>query len=214
MSEGFDKDYWETHWQNASGRRDELAIDANPYLAHETRDLERGTALDAGCGEGTEAIWLAAEGWQVTAVDISSEALTRASEHASSDVAVAERIEWVEADLSTWEPDGEFALVATHYAHPAIPQLDFDERISHWVAPVARCSSSDTYIVLVPPAMTMSHPRRRQPLPRASRRCSTPPPGMSSLPPSTAAPSVTPPVVASNCTMQSCAHSTNLTCER
>ena len=135
MSEGFDKSYWETHWQNASGRRDEFAIDANPYLAHETRGLERGTALDAGCGEGTEAIWLAAEGWQVTAVDISSEALSRASERASSDVTVAERIEWVEADLSTWQPGGEFDLVATHYAHPAIPQLDFYERISHWVAP-------------------------------------------------------------------------------
>jgi len=135
MSEGFDKDYWEAHWQNARGRRDEFAIDANPYLVHETRELRRGTALDAGCGEGSEATWLAEAGWQVTAVDISSEALSRASERASSDVAVAERIEWVEADLSTWEPDEEFDLIATHYAHPAMPQLDFYERISHWVAP-------------------------------------------------------------------------------
>jgi SAM-dependent methyltransferase len=135
MNEGFDKNYWESHWQNASGRRDAFAIDVNPYLTHETRDLARGTALEAGCGEGSEAIWLASEGWQVTAADISSEVLSRASERASADAAVAERIEWVEADLSAWEPRQQFDLVTTHYAHPAMPQLVFYERISHWVAP-------------------------------------------------------------------------------
>lgn len=44
-------------------------------------------------------------------------------------------IRWVEADLSTGEPDSRFDLVTTHCAHPATPQLAFYERISHWVAP-------------------------------------------------------------------------------
>jgi hypothetical protein len=48
---------------------------------------------------------------------------------------VADLIEWVEADLSAWEPGRQFDLVTTHYAHPAIPQLTFYERISRWVAP-------------------------------------------------------------------------------
>jgi hypothetical protein len=47
----------------------------------------------------------------------------------------AERIEWIEADLSVWEPDRQFDLVMTHYAHPAIAQLVFYERIANWVAP-------------------------------------------------------------------------------
>ena len=46
MSEGFDKDYWESHWQRASGIDARQGFDANPYLAQETRDLARGTALD------------------------------------------------------------------------------------------------------------------------------------------------------------------------
>lgn len=93
-----------------------------------------GTALDAGCGGGAEAIWLASCGWQVTAADIAPNALARAAEHAVKD-GVSERIEWVEADLSVWEPNAQFDLVTTHYAHPAMPQLAFYSRIAGWVAP-------------------------------------------------------------------------------
>ena len=42
---------------------------------------------------------------------------------------------WVEADLSTWEPQRPYDLVTTHYAHPAMPQLAFYARLSRWVAP-------------------------------------------------------------------------------
>jgi len=44
-------------------------------------------------------------------------------------------VHWVRADLSTWEPDLRYDLVTTHYAHPAMPQLEFYRRISSWVAP-------------------------------------------------------------------------------
>ena len=44
-------------------------------------------------------------------------------------------MEWVEADLGVWDPGTRFDLVTTHYAHPAMPQLDFYERIAGWVAP-------------------------------------------------------------------------------
>ena len=131
---GFDKAYWESHWQRARGREAGHDIAPNPYLALETGSLVPGTALDAGCGEGAEAIWLAAAGWQVTAVDISSEALARARERAAGSHAPG-RVDWVEADLAAWEPDRRFDLATTHYAHPAMPQLAFYERISDWVAP-------------------------------------------------------------------------------
>ncbi|SEH03980.1 Methyltransferase domain-containing protein [Nonomuraea solani] len=126
----FDKDYWEQRWQQGSMGDHP----PNPYLARETGGLTPGTALDAGCGGGAEAIWLAARGWHVTAADISAEALARAAGHAAASGA-AGRLRWVEADLGAWSPDTTFDLVMTHYAHPAMPQLEFYDRIAEWVAP-------------------------------------------------------------------------------
>ena len=132
------------------GSRLQRAIVPNPYLARELGGLAPGTALDAGCGEGAEAIWLANQGWQVTAADISSQALSRASERAAAECAAPERVQWVEADLSVWQPDKQFDLVMTHYAHPATPQLAFYARIAGWVAPggtlllVGHLDSSET----------------------------------------------------------------------
>jgi trans-aconitate methyltransferase len=120
----FDKDYWREHWQGAQGP----GLPPNPHLVAEVAGLTPGTAVEAGCGEGAEAIWLAQQGWRVTAVDISPEALERAAARAG-DVDV----EWVEADLTTWAPAAPVDLVTTHYAHPAMPQLAFYRRISEWV---------------------------------------------------------------------------------
>ena len=79
MTHGFDKDFWERHWQQgqAGGPGSMGGNPPNPYLARETSGLTPGTALDAGCGGGAEAIWLASHGWHVTAADISSEAEVR-----------------------------------------------------------------------------------------------------------------------------------------
>ncbi|HEY1820041.1 MAG TPA: class I SAM-dependent methyltransferase [Trebonia sp.] len=136
MAHEFDKDFWERHWQQgrAGGPGAMGGNPPNPYLARETSGLAPGTALDAGCGGGAEAIWLASHGWHVTAADISSEALARAAERAAASGA-PERLRWVEADLSDWSPDMRFDLVMTHYAHPAMPQLEFYDRIAGWVAP-------------------------------------------------------------------------------
>lgn len=53
----------------------------------------------------------------------------------SAELGLSGRVSWVEADLSAWEPPARYDLVTTHYAHPAIPQLDFYERLAGWVAP-------------------------------------------------------------------------------
>lgn len=132
----FDKDYWERHWHQAHHDRPGAmsTSPAHPYLAREIGALVPGSALDAGCGAGAEAISLAAHGWQVTAVDIAPVALARAAERATQS-GVSERVRWVEADLTAWAPDTPFDLVTTHYAHPAMPQLAFYDRIAGWVAP-------------------------------------------------------------------------------
>jgi SAM-dependent methyltransferase len=130
MTHSFDRAYWDEHWQAGS----QGDAPPHPYLEQELAHLTPRTALDAGCGAGSEAIWLASRGWQVTAADISAEALSRAAGRAAS-ADVGDRVRWVEADLSAWEPDAQYDLVTTHYAHPATGQLEFYERISSWVAP-------------------------------------------------------------------------------
>jgi SAM-dependent methyltransferase len=124
----FDKHYWERHWRQ---RHDTGESAPHPYLARETNGLPPGTALDAGCGTGAEALWLAARGWHVTGADIAASALARAAARTPVPIDV----QWIEADLTTWEPAHRFDLVTTAYAHPAIPQLDFYRRLATWVAP-------------------------------------------------------------------------------
>ncbi|MCZ2811921.1 class I SAM-dependent methyltransferase [Modestobacter sp. VKM Ac-2979] len=131
----FDKAYWEQHWQSRTGSPGAVGSSPpHPYLAAELGGLLPGTALDAGCGTGAETLWLAEHGWEVTAADISAEALARAAARAASSGS-ADRVQWVEADLSSWEPEVRFDLVTTSYAHPAMPQLAFYDRLATWVAP-------------------------------------------------------------------------------
>ncbi len=70
--------FWEGHYQ-AHERL--WSGGANPVLVDVAGSLLPGTALDLGCGEGGDAIWLAGRGWRVTAVDMSATALSRASTH-------------------------------------------------------------------------------------------------------------------------------------
>lgn len=130
----FDRQYWEQHWSDPSAIAAADGTPPNPYLAEAVRGRTPATALDAGCGTGTEAIRLARDGWTVTGADISAGALATAAERAAR-AGVAERITWVEADLTTWEPDARWDLVVTHYAHPEIAPSAFVERLAGWVAP-------------------------------------------------------------------------------
>ena len=90
----------------------------NGRLVAEVADLTPGRALDLGCGEGADAIWLARRGWKVTAIDISDVAVTRARE--ASDLAGAS-VEWVCGDaLQAPLPARAFDLVSMQY--PALPK--------------------------------------------------------------------------------------------
>ena len=90
---------------------------ANQLLVEEVSGLTPGRALDLGTGEGRNAVWLANEGWHVTAVDFSRVALERAA-------AIAQRsgvdVEWVQADLTRYRPPAAaFDLVVILYLHLA-----------------------------------------------------------------------------------------------
>ena len=90
----------------------------NGRLLAEVAGLIPGRALDVGCGEGADAIWLARSGWTVTAIDISDVAVIRAREAARLAGVVVKR---VRGDaLQTPFPAGSFDLVSMQY--PALPK--------------------------------------------------------------------------------------------
>ncbi|GIH03919.1 methyltransferase [Rhizocola hellebori] len=110
----------------------------NPQLVAEVSGRKPGRALDVGCGEGADAVWLAENGWQVTAVDISRTALQRAAEHATAAGAdVAQRIEWLHADLRDHLPaPGAYDLVSAQFMHvPGEVRRDLYARLAAAVAP-------------------------------------------------------------------------------
>jgi SAM-dependent methyltransferase len=116
---GHDQASWEERYHGSaalwSGR-------VNPPLVDETAELAPGRALDVGCGEGGDALWLAARGWHVTGLDWSQVALDRAAEHAAA-AGLAERVAWVQADVETWQPPlGAYDLVSAHFLHPTAAQ--------------------------------------------------------------------------------------------
>jgi SAM-dependent methyltransferase len=107
----WDARYSEGDGQMWSGR-------PNGRLVAEVTGLPPGRALDVGCGEGADAMWLARNGWTVTAIDISDTALQRARD-AARKVGVA--VEWVCGDaLVTAFPARSFDLLSIQY--PALPK--------------------------------------------------------------------------------------------
>jgi SAM-dependent methyltransferase len=89
-------------------------------------DPDGGEALDAGCGEGADAIWLASQGWRVTATDVSAVALERGAAAAAAVGAdVAGRITWQREDLLEWGPEpGRYGLVSAQYMHLPLDLFD------------------------------------------------------------------------------------------
>ncbi|MGC8627159.1 MAG: class I SAM-dependent methyltransferase [Acidimicrobiales bacterium] len=86
----------------------------NGRLVTEVAGLRPGRALDVGCGEGADAIWLAASGWTVTAVDISEVALSRAREAAQL---AGTTVEWLAGDVLELDlPARSFDFMSLQYA--------------------------------------------------------------------------------------------------
>ncbi|QDP96812.1 class I SAM-dependent methyltransferase [Microlunatus elymi] len=102
-------------WEDRYSERDRIwSGKVNPVLSEIVADLDVGTALDLGCGEGGDAVWLAGMGWRVTAVDISATALQRA-EQAATERGVDGRITFARHDLATDFPSGVFDLVSAQF---------------------------------------------------------------------------------------------------
>jgi SAM-dependent methyltransferase len=88
----------------------------NRWVAEELAGLTPGRAIDLGAGEARNSIWLAGLGWRVTAADFSTVALSKGRQAAAAhDDDRAGRISWLDADLTSYEPEPgsvELALIA------------------------------------------------------------------------------------------------------
>jgi SAM-dependent methyltransferase len=95
----------------------------NQRLVEEVADLEPGRALDVGCGEGADAVWLAERGWRVTALDVSEVALSRVRAHAA-EAGVADRLQFLHHDLvGGGRAPGRYDLVSVFFFQPLPSQF-------------------------------------------------------------------------------------------
>jgi len=89
----------------------------NDAVAACAQHLIPGTALDIGCGEGADVIWLAQHRWRVTGIDISQVAIQRATEAARAQGVPEGQAEFIAADLTTWQAPQQFDLVVAAFLH-------------------------------------------------------------------------------------------------
>jgi SAM-dependent methyltransferase len=107
-------------WEERYGERDRVwSGRVNVRLAELVDEMTPGRALDLGCGEGADAIWLAERGWRVTAVDISQTALDRAAGEAAARE-VPGSIDFQRHDLTESFPEGVFDLVSAQFLHSTV----------------------------------------------------------------------------------------------
>ncbi len=110
MNQDFDAAFWDRMYQQRKAAWDS---EPNLFLAQDIAGLEPGTALDVGCGEGSDAIWLAKRDWRVTATDISNVALDR-GRAADGD----RQVSWLQADILAWQPPADaYDLVSLQFLH-------------------------------------------------------------------------------------------------
>jgi len=107
----------------------------NAALVEAVGGLTPGRALDLGCGEGGDSVWLAEQGWDVTGVDVAAGAATRG--RAAADArGVGDRVRFVVEDLAAWRPDATYDLVSACFLHSpvAFPRTEVLRRAAGAVA--------------------------------------------------------------------------------
>lgn len=115
----------------------------NAVLEAEAASLEPGRALDVGCGEGGDALWLARQGWEVLGVDVSQVAVERATQRAAT-VGLSDRAAFAQRDLLAWTPDAAaYDLVTAAFIH-----LDADQRARVYAGLAAAVAPGGSFLVM------------------------------------------------------------------
>ena len=133
------RERWNRRW--AGEERVHASTAPSRFVVAEVADLPPGAALDLACGAGRNAVWLAEQGWRVTAVDFSGVAL-RMARSLEGERRVA--VEWVEADVLAWTPPPRaYNLVCVLYL-----QLPAGERRTALARAAAAVRPGGTLLVL------------------------------------------------------------------
>ncbi|WP_434993434.1 class I SAM-dependent methyltransferase [Arthrobacter sp. Ld5] len=113
----YTQEFWDDRYRQHAARI--WSGNPNAQLVAAAEGLAPGRALDVGCGEGADAVWLASRGWTVLGVDVSEVALTRARAHAGAlGDTITDHIEWRHADLlDSPELPGDQDLVSVQFMH-------------------------------------------------------------------------------------------------
>jgi SAM-dependent methyltransferase len=128
----------ETFWNDRYAERAQIwSGRPNTALVTEVEGLAPGRALDLGCGEGGDSVWLAEHGWRVTAVDIAANAVARGRDAAATRGIDEGRIGWLVEDLATWTPPGPYDLVSACFLHSPVdfPRTEVLRRAAAALAP-------------------------------------------------------------------------------
>jgi SAM-dependent methyltransferase len=128
----FTASFWDERYSSA----DRLwSGNPNPTLVDEVSGLAPGRALEAGCGEGADSLWLARQGWTVTGTDVSEVALRRAAEHTPPEL--AGQVTWRRTDVLDWVPETRtYDLVFTAFMHlPSATRRQVFAGLAEAVAP-------------------------------------------------------------------------------
>jgi SAM-dependent methyltransferase len=122
-------------WDQRYAESQQWSTGPNALVAELLGDLPPGDAVDLAAGEGRHALWLAARGWRVTAVDFSEVGLARGRAQPGAD-----RVTWVTADVAAWDaPLDSQDLVLVAYLHLPEPEIDdVLTRAAGWLRPGGR----------------------------------------------------------------------------
>lgn len=136
---GSARDWWEQRYAERdgiwSGRVNAVLAEVVSGLPPAPGGRAR-RALDLGCGEGGDVVWLAEQGWDALGIDLSVTAIERGS-RASVAAGDEERTAFVAADLATWATAARFDLVTASFLQSwpvEIPRAAILRRAAGFVA--------------------------------------------------------------------------------
>jgi len=118
-------------WDERYRATDRLwSVEPNLFVADRLTHASPGLGVDLAGGEGRNAVWLASLGWEMTVVDFSEAAIERGR------AAQPEHVDFVVADVLSWEPSQKVDLVLIAYLHlPAAQMASVVERAQRWLRP-------------------------------------------------------------------------------
>jgi SAM-dependent methyltransferase len=119
-SDRVDRQRWDERYSGTT--EFQVPTQPNQFVVAELAGLPPGRALDLAAGGGRNSVWLAEQGWSVTAVDFSAAGLDRGRKLGAARGVSESQVNWVVADLGDYDPAPEaFELVLIAYLQVGAP---------------------------------------------------------------------------------------------